>query len=322
MTKVARIRRFGGPEAIEWIDEKLPPPGRGEVRVRHLAVGVNFIDTYHRSGLYPIDLPGTLGVELVGIIEDIGPDVAGFAVGDRVGHFGPERGAYAGASIRRADTLLKVPDDIEDEAAAALLLKGCTTEMLVERCARVEKGMQVLVHAAAGGVGQVLVPWLKAIGAHVIGTVGRREKMEAARKVGADHVLLYEEGTDRVRELTNGEGARVVFDGVGKATWGMSLACAARRGLVVSYGNASGAVTGVSLGELTKNGSLFVTRPMAYDYYRTGEERAAGVARLWEMVRSGKVAAHIGQHFPLTDAVQAHARLEARDTVGATILVP
>lgn len=324
MVKVARIRETGGPDVIRWEEENLPPPAAGEVRLRHTAIGLNFIDTYHRSGLYPVPLPSGLGVEAVGVVDAVGPGVAGWATGDRAGTFGPATGAYAEARNVRADDLLRVPADIPDEQAAALLLKGCTAEMLIERCARVGAGMTVLVHAAAGGVGQLLVGWLKALGVTVIGTVGSAAKAEEARAAGADHVILYRETPvpDEVRRLTGGAGVPVVFDGVGRATWEASLASCAPRGLVVSYGNASGAVTGVDLTTLSRHGSLFVTRPLLFHYYATPDERAAGVARLWEMVRAGHVRARIGQRYPLEDVADAHRAMEARATVGASILVP
>jgi NADPH2:quinone reductase len=320
----AIIRTFGGPEVIELEDVALAPPGPGEVRMRSTAIGLNFIDTYHRSGLYPIELPSGLGVEGAGVIEAVGADVTDFAVGDRVCNFGPERGSYASLRNISASSLLKTPDSVSDELAAAALLKGCTVEFLVERCAQVQPGDAVLVHAAAGGVGLMLVQWLKAIGAHVIGTVSTEEKAALARKAGADHVLLYgeEDIAPKVRELTGGKGVRVSFDGVGKDTWTSSLDSVGRRGLIVSYGNASGPVTGVALGQLAAKGSLFVTRPGLYDYYRSPAERAAGCTRMFEMLASGAMAVSIGQRYRLDDIVQAHQDLEARRTTGSTIIMP
>lgn len=323
MARVARIERTGGPEVIEWVNIDLPAPGPGEVRMRNKAVGLNFIDTYHRSGLYPVELPAGLGVEAAGVVEAVGEGVTGFKPGDRVATFGPARGAYATERNIAAQSLFKLPGDISDEDAAALLLKGCTVEMLVERCAKVQAGWAVLVHAAAGGVGSILVPWLKAAGATVIGTVSTKEKAEQAQAAGADHVLLTDEDiAARTRELTGGAGVRVAFDGVGRATWDASLDATGRRGLIVSYGNASGPVTGTNLGILASKGSLFVTRPTLFDYYVTPEEREAGVARLWDMIRSGRVKAVIGQRYPLDEAAQAHRDLEARKTSGSTLLVP
>lgn len=324
MARVAQIHALGGPEVIQWIDVDLPAPGPGEVQVRHTAVGLNFIDTYHRRGIYPVELPSGLGVEAAGVVEAVGEGVTGFKVGDRVGDFGPHRGAYATHRNLPADVLLPIPDDIDDETAAAALLKGCTVEALVERCAHVQPGWPVLVHAAAGGVGLILVQWLKAIGAVVIGTVSTEEKAEQARAAGADHVINYltENTAERVRALTEGKGVRVVFDGVGMATWESSLDSCGLRGLIVSYGNADAPVGGVNLGVLALKGSLFNTRLMFYHYYQEPAERAAGVARVWEMIRSGAVKIHVGQRYPLEQAGQAHADLEGRKTTGSTILVP
>ena len=324
MIRAAMIERTGGREVIEGRDIELAPPGPGEVRLRHGAVGLNMIDTYHRDGTYKVKLPSLLGSEAAGTIEAVGEGVTGFAVGQRAGTFGPRRGAYATHSNLAAEWLLALPEDISDEVAAATMLKGCTAEFLVERCGKVHAGQTVLVHAAAGGVGQLLVPWLKAVGATVIGSVGDAAKAELAEKAGADHVILYgeEDVGQRVHEITGGTGAAVVFDGVGAATWGASLASAAKLGLIVSFGNSSGPVTGVALSTLANNGSLFVTRPSLYDYYAPGPGKEAGAARLWEMIRSGVVPVTIGQRYPLEQVAQAHADLKARKTTGSTILVP
>lgn len=324
MARVATITKTGGPEVIEWIDVDLPAPQAGEVRVRHTAVGLNYIDTYQRSGLYPLALPSGIGSEAVGVVEAVGEGVLGFAPGDRVGTFGPAPGAYATARNVRAAQLLHLPDDVDDRTAAALLLKGCTVEALVERCAKVEAGQTVLVWAAAGGVGHLMVGWLKAIGAVVIGTVGSEPKREQATHAGADHVLLHksEDVAARVREITGGAGVPVVFDGVGMATWDVSLAATARRGLIVSYGNAGGAVEGVKLGTLAARGSLFVTRPTLFDYYVTPAERQAGVDRVFAMLRQGAIVPEIGQSFALEQAADAHRALEAGKTWGSTVLLP
>lgn len=327
MARMARIEATGGPEVIQWIDVDLPDPAPGEVRVRHTAVGLNFIDVYHRTGAYPVPLPGGLGSEAVGVVEAVGPNTGGgarFAAGDRVATFGPTLGAYATARNVSADILLPLPDDVDDRTAAAVFLKGCTAEALIERCAHVRAGQTVLVHAAAGGVGHLMVGWLKAIGATVIGTVGSEDKAAQARAAGADHVLLHrqEDVAARVREITGGEGVPVVFDGIGMATWQVSLACAARRGMIVSYGNAGGKVTGVELGVLAARGSLFVTRPTLFSYYTTPEERSAGVERLYAMLRDGAITAEIGQTFALEDAAEAHRALEAGETRGSTVLLP
>jgi NADPH2:quinone reductase len=323
MTRTARITRTGGPDVIEWVDADLPAPAPGEVRMRNTAVGLNYIDVYHRTGLYPAKLPSGLGSEAAGVVEAVGQGVTQFGPGDRVGTFGPTLGAYAATRNVPSDTLLPLPDDVDDQTAAALLLKGCTAEFLIERCARVQAGQTVLVHAAAGGVGHLLVGWLKAIGATVIGTAGSEEKAAQARAAGADHVILHkeEDTAARVREITGGAGVPVILDGVGKATWQVSLNSAARRGLIVSYGNAGGKVDGVELGILSAKGSLFVTRPTLFHYYVTAEERQAGVARLFEMLRRGAIVPEIGQTFALEDAAEAHRALEAGETRGATVLV-
>ncbi|WP_288015499.1 quinone oxidoreductase [Blastomonas sp.] len=322
--RTAMFARTGGPEVIEWHTVDVPAPGAGEVTLRQTAVGLNYIDTYHRGGIYPVELPSGLGLEAAGIIEAVGEGVEGLAVGDRVATFGPARGAYADVRNVAASSLFKLPDTISDEIAAAALLKGCTTEFLVERCARVQPGQAVLVHAAAGGVGLLLVQWLKAVGATVIGTVSSEAKAALARQAGADHIVFYtrEDTAKRVRELTGGAGVRVVFDGVGLDTWEASLDSTGKRGLIVSYGNASAPVTGISLGVLATKGSLYNTRPTLFDYYTDPAERAAGAARLWEMIGSGKVKVTIGQTYPLEQAAQAHRDLESRATSGSTLLVP
>jgi NADPH2:quinone reductase len=324
MARVARIEQTGGPEVIKWIDVDLPDPGPGEVRMRNTAVGLNYIDTYFRSGMYPAELPTGLGKEAAGVIEAVGEGVTGFAPGDRVGTFGPASGAYATERNIQAAHLMKLPDSVDDRTAAALLLKGCTAEFLVERCAKVQAGQTVLVHAAAGGVGHLLVGWLKAIGATVIGTVGTEDKAEQARAAGADHVLIHKQVdvAKAIREITGGKGVPVILDGVGKATWEVSLASAARRGLIVSYGNAGGTVEGVALGVLAQKGSLFVTRPTLIDYYVTPEERQGGIERVFEMLAKGAIVPEIGQTFALEDAAEAHRRLEAGETRGATVLLP
>ncbi|SOB79275.1 NADPH2:quinone reductase [Sphingomonas guangdongensis] len=322
--RAVRIERTGGPEVIEWHDVDLAAPGTGEVLLRHTAVGLNYIDTYHRSGLYPVALPAPLGSEAVGVVEAIGPEVTGVSVGDRVGTFGPSRGAYATARIAPAAELIALPETVDDRTAAALLLKGGTTEFLVDRCARVTAGQSALVWAAAGGVGHLLVGWLKARGAAVIGIAGGAEKGEAVLAAGADHVLDHRQDdiAARVREITGGVGADVVFDGVGQASWDASLKATKRRGLIASFGNASGAVTGIGLGALAQHGSLFVTRPTMFDYYTSAEERAAGFASVWDMLARGAIRPEVGQTFALEQVADAHRGLEAGETRGSTVLVP
>ncbi|WP_431469832.1 quinone oxidoreductase family protein [Sphingosinithalassobacter sp. LHW66-3] len=324
MAHAARIERTGGPEVIEWVAVDLPDPGPGEVRMRTAAAGLNFIDTYHRSGLYPIALPSGLGVEAAGEVIAVGAGVEGFVPGDRVAAFGPAIGAYATERNVAAESLFKLPGAITEEVAAAVLLKGCTAEFLIERCAKVQPGWTVLVHAAAGGVGTLLVQWLKHLGATVIGTAGSAEKAERARTHGADHMILYheEDVAARVREITGGAGVPVVLDGVGAATWQASLGSTARRGLVVSFGNASGPVEGVKLAALNQHGSLFVTRPKLFDYYATAEERTAGVARVFDLLGQGVLTPEIGQRFRLSQAAEAHRAIEAGETHGSTLLLP
>ncbi|KTE22441.1 quinone oxidoreductase [Sphingopyxis sp. H050] len=320
----AFIESQGGPEVIDWREVTLGEPGPGQVLLRQTAVGLNYLDIYHRDGTYPVELPGGLGVESAGEVVAVGPDVHGFQPGDRAATFGPERNAYASARMIGAASLFKLPPDIDDETAAAGLLKACTAEMLVERCAKVEAGWPVLVHAAAGGVGLILVQWLKAIGATVIGTVSTEAKEHAAREAGADHVIRYkaDDVAAHVREITDGQGVPVTFDGIGMATWASSLKATARRGLIVSYGNAGGAVTGVNLGVLAQHGSQFVTRPTLFDYYLHPGERAAGAARVFEMIESGAVKITVGQRYSLEDAARAHADLEAGRTTGSSLLIP
>jgi NADPH2:quinone reductase len=320
----AFIESQGGPEVIDWREVTLGDPGPGQVLLRQTAVGLNYLDTYHRDGTYPMPLPSGLGVESAGEVIAVGADVHGLQPGDRVATFGPERTAYSSARIVGAASLFKLPASIDDETAAAALLKACTVEMLVERCAKVQAGSTVLVHAAAGGVGLILVQWLKAIGATVIGTVSTDAKAHAARAAGADHVLMYksDDVAAHVREITDGQGVPVTFDGIGMATWDVSLKATARRGLIVSYGNAGGPVTGVNLGVLAQHGSQFVTRPTLFDYYHLPGERAAGAARVFEMIESGAVQITVGQRYSLEDAARAHADLEAGRTTGSTLLIP
>lgn len=320
----AFIAEQGGPEVIQWREVTLGAPDAGQVLVRQTAIGLNYIDTYHRDGTYPIELPGGLGVEAAGEVVATGLDVHGLQPGDRVATFGPQRGAYASARIVPAASLMKLPAGIDDDTAAAALLKACTVEALVERCAKIEAGWPVLVHAAAGGVGLILVQWLKAVGATVIGTVSTEAKAQTARDAGADHVIRYKQDdvAAHVREITDGQGVPVTFDGIGMATWTVSLKATARRGLIVSYGNAGGPVTGVNLGVLAQHGSQFVTRPTLFDYYLDPGERAAGAARVFEMIESGAVAITVGQRYGLQDAARAHADLEAGRTTGSSLLIP
>lgn len=317
------INEHGGPEVLTEVPVRLNPPGPGEVRMRNTAIGLNFIDTYHRSGLYAAALPTGIGMEASGFIESVGANVTGFKEGDRVCTFGPSLGAYSTVRNVPARELFLTPDAISDEIAAAALLKGCTAEFLAERCASVSPGDAVLVHAAAGGVGLLLVQWLKHLGAEVIGIVSSPEKALLASAAGANHTLLYGQAdiAESISGLTGGEGVAVVFDGVGRETWQLSLSATRRRGLIVSFGNSSGPVKDVALGQLSSAGSLYVTRPTLFDYYATTDDRQRGAGRLFEMLSDGVLQVEIGQRYMLRDVALAHADLEARKTTGSTLLL-
>ena len=319
-----RFHALGGPDVLAAEPNAVREPGDGEIRLRHDAIGLNFIDTYFRTGLYPVELPGGLGNEAAGIVEAVGGGVADFKAGDRVGYFTGPVGAYATHRIVAAERLVKLPDGISSDQAAAAMLKGCTAEYLVERCAKVEAGQWVLVHAAAGGVGSIAVQWLKAVGAKVIAHSGSAAKARIAADLGADVSLdcPMDELAARVREATGGDGVPVILDGVGAASWEASLASVARRGMLVSYGNASGPVPPFNMLELMRRGSIFVTRPTLFDYCATPGAMRASAARLFEMMLAGKVAVQIGARFPLADAAEAHRQLEARKTTGSTVLIP
>lgn len=320
----AVIRQTGGPDAIGFDQVELGKPGPGQVLMRHEAVGVNFIDTYHRSGLYEVPLPGGLGLEASGVVEEVGEGVGNVRPGDRVATFKSGLGAYSSARIVDAEWLVPLPGAVDFEQAAALMLKGCTAEALIERCAGVKRGDVVLVHAGAGATGQIMIRWLAHIGAIVVASAGSRDKQATARAAGASLVCGYAEDEllATVRQASGGKGADVIFDGVGADTWEVSLKAAKCRGLVVSFGNASGPVTGVSLGALSAHGSLFTTRPTMMHYYAKGDEFRAGTSRLMQMIADGIVQADIGTRLPLQDAAKAHRMLEDRKTVGATILKP
>lgn len=315
--------RTGGPEVLKAIDLPVPEPGPGQIRIHHHAIGLNFIDTYQRSGLYPMRLPAVLGQEAAGVIDAVGPEVSGWEVGDRVAYSG-QIGAYAMSHVVQADRALHLPDMISFEVAAASLLKGMTAEFLLRRCYPLEAGETVLIHAAAGGVGTILVQWAKAIGALVIGTVGSKAKADLARDHGCDHVILYreEDVAARVREITEGRGVPVAYDSVGKDTFEATLASLARRGLFVSFGNASGPPPAVEPARLMRGGSLFLTRPTLFDYIARPEELATSAAALFGVIASGVVKIEIGQTFALKDAARAHAALESRETIGASLLIP
>jgi len=323
MPHVIRIQQNGGPEQMRWEEVSVGEPGPGEVRVRNTAVGLNYIDTYHRSGLYPMPLPLVLGSEGAGVVEAVGPKVKEFKVGDRVAYAQPI-GAYAEVLIRPVARLVKIPAGIKDETAAAMMLKGMTAWYLCRRTYRVKKGDTIVVHAAAGGVGQILCQWAKHLGATVIGTVGSDEKVALAKKVGCKHVVVMsrENLPERVKAITKGKGVPVVYDGVGKDTFMASLDCLSPLGLMASFGNASGAVSPVNIGILAQKGSLFLTRPTLVNYTGNREDLLTAARELFAVVKKGAVKITVNQRYPLREAAQAHRDLEARKTTGSTVLLP
>jgi len=321
MAHAIRIHRNGGPDVLVWEEVPVPAPGPGEARVRQRAVGVNFIDVYQRTGLYPVALPAVLGQEAAGVVEAVGPGVTELAVGDRVA-YGGIPGAYAEVRTVPAERLVKLPDGIDDEVAAAIMLKGMTAEFLLRRCHRVTSGETIVFHAAAGGVGQIACQWAKALGATVIGTVGSAAKVDVARRHGCDHVVLTtEDVAARVRSLTGGTGADVVYDSVGRDTFEASLDSLRPRGLLVSYGNASGPVPPFAPLLLTTKGSLFLTRPSLVHYVATRAELLASAGAVFDAVLEGKIRVEIGQRYPLAEAARAHADLEGRRTTGPSVLL-
>lgn len=322
--KAVRANQTGGSEVLEIVDVPEPEPKAGEIRIRLDAAGLNYIDVYFRKGLYPARLPSILGVEGAGEVDAVGEGVTRFSVGDRVGYAGTRLGAYAEMQCIPADVAVRLPDGISGRTAAAIMLKGMTAEALVRRCRPIQAGETVLIHAAVGGVGLLMTQWAKALGATVIGTVGSDAKAEIARAHGCDEVILYrtEDVAARVRELTGGRGVPVVYDSVGAATFDGSLASLSRRGMLVSFGNASGPVPPVAPLQLSRGGSLYLTRPTLGDYTATVDELDASAAALFEVVLSGSVRVRIGAERPLAEAREAHDALEARDTVGATLLIP
>lgn len=323
MPHAIRIYENGGPDKLKWEEVQVGEPGPGEVRVRNTAVGLNFIDTYHRSGLYPLQLPITLGSEGAGVVEKVGPRVKDLKAGDRVAYANPI-GAYAEVCLRPAEKLVKIPAGIDDKVAAAIMLKGMTSWYLCRRTYKVKKGDTILVHAAAGGVGQILCQWTKHLGATVIGTVGSDEKAALAKKAGCKHVIVTskENFVERVKAITKGKGVPVVYDGVGKDTFMGSLDCLSPLGLMVSFGNASGPVPPFNLGVLAQKGSLFLTRPTLFSYTNKREDLLTAARELFSVVKSGKVKISINQTYPLREAAQAHMDLEARKTTGSTVLLP
>ncbi|MBO6561698.1 MAG: quinone oxidoreductase [Nisaea sp.] len=324
MVKAIQFKKAGGPEVLEMTDVDLAAPGAGEIQVKHTAIGLNFIDTYHRSGLYPLPLPSNIGMEGAGVVAAVGSGVSDLKEGDRVAYASPPPGSYAEARNIAADRVVKIPDGIDDRTAAAMMLKGMTAQYLIRQIYKVAKGDTILIHAAAGGVGQIVCQWASSLGATVIGTVGSKEKAEIAKANGCHHPILYneEDFVARVIEITGGKKLPVVYDSIGATTFEKSLDCLRPRGLMVSFGQAAGPIPPVNLGIFAQKGSLFFTRPTLFNYISTAEDLRATAGDLFDAVKSGAVKIHIDQTFPLAEARAAHEALEARKTTGSTILLP
>ncbi|MDB5749316.1 MAG: quinone oxidoreductase [Massilia sp.] len=324
MAKAIRMHRTGGPEVLEYVDVEVGEPGPGEARVRNHAIGLNFIDVYFRTGLYPMPLPSGLGQEAAGVVEAVGEGVTHVQPGDRVAYAGRPNGAYSEVRTMPADILVRLPDGIDFETAAAMMLQGLTVQYLFRQTYVLRPGQTILFHAAAGGVGLIACQWARALGVNLIGTVGSNEKAELALAHGAAHVINYntEDVVARVREITDGAMVPVVYDSVGRDTFIRSLDCLQPRGLMVSFGNSSGAVPPFALSELASRNSLYVTRPTLHAYAASRPELESMAADLFDMVGSGKIKVGINQRFALADASQAHIALEARRTTGSTILLP
>ncbi|HEV8027947.1 MAG TPA: quinone oxidoreductase [Stellaceae bacterium] len=321
MPHAIRFHKAGGPEVLQWEDVSVGKPGPGEARVRHTAVGLNYVDTYVRSGLYPAPLPSGVGNEAAGIVEEIGPGVGDVKAGDRVAYAGGGPGSYSEVRVMPADRLVVLPKGITDQQAAAMMLKGMTTQYLIRQIYKVKQGDVILFHAAAGGVGLIACQWAKALGATVIGTVGSDEKATLAKAHGCDHPIVYtrEDFVERVKELTKGEKVPVVYDAVGKDTFMKSLDCLKPLGMMVSFGQASGPVAPIDLGIFAQKGSLFFTRPTLNTYAAKRADMLAMARDLFEVVESGAVKIEIHQTYPLKDAAKAHRDLQSRKTTGSTI---
>jgi len=324
MPKAIQFSRTGGPEVLEYVDVEVGEPGPGQARVRNHAIGINFIDVYFRTGLYPLDLPNGLGQEAAGVVEAVGEGVTHVKPGDRVAYAARPNGSYSEVRVMPADILLHLPDAIDFETAAAMMLQGMTVQYLLKRTFPVKAGDTILFHAAAGGVGLIACQWARALGVNLIGTVGSNEKGELAKAHGAAHVINYntENFVERVKEITGGAKVPVVFDSIGKDTFQGSLDCLALRGTMVSFGNSSGPVPAFTLNELVSRGSLYITRPTLLSYTSTRADLEATAQDLFDIVASGQVKVSIGQRFPLAQAADAHRALEARKTTGSTILLP
>lgn len=324
MTNAILVEQTGGPDMLRWRPVEPGRPGPGQALIRHTAIGLNFIDVYYRTGLYPAPLPFTPGMEAAGIVEEVGEGVTDLLAGDRVGYGQSPLGAYAERRLIPADKLIRLPDWVGDDMAAAMLLQGLTAQYLLRQTFHVKPRDTILIHAAAGGVGLLVSQWANALGAVVIGTVGSPEKAALATAHGCHHVILYreEDMVARVREITGGQGVDVVYDGVGKDTFERSLDCLRRRGLMVSYGNASGPVPSFDIGLLNRKGGLFLTRPSVQHYAGTRTELLSMAEDLFTVIKNGQVKVNIHQRFPLREAADAHRALESRATTGATILIP
>jgi NADPH2:quinone reductase len=324
MAKAIRIHKHGGPEVLQYEEVTVGDPGPGQARIRQTAIGLNFIDTYHRSGLYQLQMPSGIGLEGAGVVEAVGPGVSWLKAGDRVAYAGGAPGAYAELRLVPADRLVKVPQGISDQTAAAMMLKGLTTQYLIRSTYRVQAGQTVLFHAAAGGVGLIACQWLKALGVTVIGTVGSEEKAKLAKAHGCDHTIIYtkENFAERVKEITDSKKLPVVYDSVGKDTFMGSLDCLQPRGMLVVFGNGSGPVAAFDLNLLAAKGSLYVTRPSLVTYTAKREDLEGMAAELFDVVKSGKVKIEVNQTYALKDAAQAHRDLEGRKTTGSTVLLP
>lgn len=322
--KAIRFHEFGGPEVLRYEDVDLPEPGPGEVRIRHTAIGLNLIDTYHRSGLYPLDLPSGLGSEAAGVVEALGPEVGNLEVGARVAYTGRPALAYSQARNWPAERAVPIPENVSDEEAAAVMLKGLTAWYLLRRSYRVQAEDPVLLYAAAGGVGSLASQWARHLGATVIGVVSTPEKAEIARSQGCAHVVLADEKDipGKVRALTDGKGVAAVYDSVGRDTFFASLDCLRPHGVMVSFGNASGPVEPFAPAELAKRGSLYLTRPILFDFIDTPDRLRAACKELFGVISGGAVAIHVNQRYALEDAATAHRDIEARKTTGSTVLVP
>jgi NADPH2:quinone reductase len=318
------FHQHGSADVLRWERQQLPAPGRGELQLRHSAIGVNFIDIYDRSGLYPRPLPETPGREAAGVVVALGPGVRGFKVGQRVAYVLAAAGSYCERRNISANHVVKLPRDVTDEQAAALMLKGLTAEYLLRRTYRVQRGDCVLIHAAAGGVGSLLTQWARFLGARVMGIVGSEAKIAMAKRQGCHQVYLAgrDDIVESVRRYTRGRMADVVYDSVGKDTFAESLDCLRSRGMMVSFGNASGPPPPIAPLELARHGSLFLTRPSLFDYIASREALEAAARAMFALVRAGKLRVHIGQRYALADAAQAHSDLEARRTTGASVLIP